>query len=333
MSINKRVRLAARPQGLPKESNWSFDEAPIPTPADGEVLVKVSHVSLDPAMRAWMNEGATYIDDVKVGAVMRAGAVGHVIESKAPGLEEGDAVRGVLGVQQYATAKAKELDRIDTDLAPIERYLGVLGWPGMTAYFGLLDIGKPEKGETVVVSGAAGAVGSATGQIAKIKGCRAIGIAGGPKKCAYIVDELGFDGAIDYKSENLRARLKELCPNRIDIYFDNVGGEVLDAALSRLAMKARVVISGAISQYNDPRFTGPNNYMALLMYRARMEGFVVFDYAKRYPEAASEIVRWMSEGKLQAKEHVIEGIERFPSAILRLFSGEKLGKLVLAVAD
>lgn len=331
--INKQVKLAARPTGMPKDSDWKFAEAPVPEVADGQVLIKITHVSLDPAMRAWMNEGATYIDDVKLDEVMRAGAVGHVLESKSPQLEVGDAVRGVLGVQQYAVASAKAVTKIDTSLAPIERYLGLLGWPGMTAYFGLLDIGKPKEGETVVVSGAAGAVGSATGQIAKIKGCRAIGIAGGPEKCAYIVDELGFDGAIDYKSQDVRAGLRELCPDRVDIYFDNVGGPILDAALSRIARGGRVVISGAISQYNDRHFTGPNNYMALLMYRARMEGFVVFDYEREFPKAAVEIARWMREGKLQTKEHVIEGIENFPSAMGRLFSGEKLGKLVLAVAN
>lgn len=331
--INKQWKLAARPEGLPKDSDWAFEEAPLPEPGEGEVLVKITHVSLDPAMRSWMNAGTTYIEDVKVGEVMRAGTVGQVIQTNASELAVGDAVSGVLGVQQYAVARPKELQRIDASLAPMERYLGSLGWPGMTAYFGLLDIGKPKEGETVVVSGAAGAVGSVAGQIAKIRGCRVIGIAGGPEKCAYLLDELGFDGAIDYKHENVRARLKELCPDRVDIYFDNVGGEILDAVLARLARHARVVISGAISQYNSPKFAGPRNYIALLSARARMEGFVVFDYARECPKAAAEIAGWMVEGKLKTKEHVIQGIERFPSAILRLFSGEKLGKLVLAVAD
>jgi len=329
--MNKQVRLASRPEGLPNDSNWSFDEGPAPTPGDGEVLVKISHISLDPAMRAWMNEGATYIDDVKVGDVMRANCVGEVIESKNPKLQLGDTVQGVLGVQQYALAQSKDLLRIDATLAPVQSYLGVLGWPGMTAYFGLLDIGKAKEHETVVISGAAGAVGSVAGQIAKIKGCRVIGIAGGPDKCAYLIDELGFDGAIDYKNENIRHRLSELCPKRVDVFFDNVGGEILDAVLSKIAMHARIVISGAISQYNNPRFRGPNNYMALLTYRARMEGFVVFDYAKDCGAAAAEIAQWMAEGKLKAKDHIVEGIENFPSAFLRLFTGEKLGKLVLRV--
>lgn len=328
---NKQVRLASRPEGLPNDSNWSFDERPIPTPGDGEVLVKVSHISLDPAMRAWMNEGATYIEDVKVGDVMRANCVGEVIESRSAKLRAGDTVQGVLGVQQYALAEPKDLLKIDATLAPIHSYLGVLGWPGMTAYFGLLDVGKAGEGDTVVISGAAGAVGSVAGQIAKIKGCRVVGIAGGPDKCAYLIDELGFDGAIDYKSENIRNRLSELCPKRVDVFFDNVGGEILDAVLSKIAMHARIVISGAISQYNSPRFRGPNNYMALLTNRARMEGFVVFDYAKECDAAAAEIAQWMAEGKLKAKEHLVEGIENFPSAFLRLFSGEKLGKLVLKV--
>jgi NADPH-dependent curcumin reductase CurA len=328
---NKQVRLASRPEGLPNDSNWSFDEGPVPEPVDGEVLVRISHISLDPAMRAWMNEGATYIDDVKIGDVMRANTVGEVIETKSPKLQVGETVQGVLGVQQYAVAKPKELLKIDASLAPIQSYLGVLGWPGMTAYFGLLDIGKANEGETVVISGAAGAVGSVAGQIAKIKGCRVIGIAGGPVKCRYLIDELGFDGAIDYKNENVRNRLSELCPKRVDVFFDNVGGEILDAVLSKIAMHARIVISGAISQYNNLRFRGPNNYMALLTYRARMEGFVVFDYAKECGEAAAEIAGWMAEGKLKAKEHIVEGIQNFPSALLRLFSGEKLGKLVLKV--
>ncbi|MFW2389332.1 MAG: NADP-dependent oxidoreductase [Polyangiales bacterium] len=329
--MNKQVRLASRPDGLPNDSNWSFDEGPVPEPGEGQVLVKTTYISLDPAMRAWMNEGATYIDDVKVGDVMRASVVGEVISSNAPELKVGDAVQGVLGVQQYAVAKPEELLKIDARLAPVQTYLGVLGWPGMTAYFGLLDIGKAKEGDTVVISGAAGAVGSVTGQIAKLKGCRVIGIAGGPDKCAHLIDELGFDGAIDYKNENIRNRLSELCPKRVDVFFDNVGGEILDAVLSKIAMHARIVISGAISQYNNPRFRGPNNYMSLLTYRARMEGFVVFDYVKECPKAAAEIAAWMAEGKIKNKEHIVEGIENFPSAFLRLFSGEKLGKLVLKV--
>ena len=330
---NKRVKLAARPDGLPKDSDWELEEGPIPEPGDGEVLVKITHVSLDPAMRGWMNPGMTYIEGVELGDVMRAGTVGIVQRSNAPELREGDAVTGIQGVQQYAVAKPKHLQKVDPTLAPLERYLGLLGMPGMTAYFGLLDIGQPQEGQTVVVSGAAGAVGSAVGQIAKIKGCRAVGIAGGSEKCSFVVDELGFDGAIDYKNENVRARLEELCPDRLDIYFDNVGGDILDAVLARLAMHARVVISGAISQYNNKKFSGPNNYIALLSARARMEGFVVFDYAKRYHEAAVEIASWVAEGRIKTEEHVIRGIENFPSAILRLFSGDKRGKLVLAVAE
>ena len=328
---NKQVRLASRPSGLPNDSNWAFEEQPVPEPGEGEVLVKISHISLDPAMRAWMNEGATYIEDVKVGDVMRASTVGAVVASNSDAHAVGDTVQGVLGVQLYAVAKPNELLEVDAKLAPIQSYLGILGWPGMTAYFGLLDIGQAKEGDTVVISGAAGAVGSVAGQIAKLKGCRVVGIAGGPEKCAYLVDELGFDGAIDYKNENIRNRLSELCPKRVDVFFDNVGGEILDAVLSKIAMRARVVISGAISQYNNERFRGPNNYMALLTYRAKMEGFVVFDYVKECSKAAAEIAGWMAAGKVKNREHIVEGIENFPSAFLRLFSGEKLGKLILKV--
>jgi NADPH-dependent curcumin reductase CurA len=265
---------------------------------------------------------------------MRAGGAGHVVASRHPAFREGDAVTGGFGVQEYALSDGKGVHKVDTRFAALPVYLGVLGMPGMTAYFGLLDVGKPQAGETVVVSGAAGAVGSVVGQIARIKGCRAIGIAGGADKCRYLTGELGFDGAIDYKAEDVKAALKQHCPEGIDVYFDNVGGEILDAALARLAMRARIVICGAISQYNNTRpVQGPSNYMSLLVNRASMTGMVVFDYAARYGEAAREMAQWMAAGKLKSREDVVGGgIAAFPEVLLRLFRGENLGKLVLQVA-
>ena len=331
---NRQVRLAARPSGLPKRSDWNFTEEAVPEPAEGEMVVQVSHISLDPAMRGWMNEGKSYIRPVAIGEVMRAGAVGRVVASKHPGFREGDEVAGSFGVQQYAVSDGKGVRKVDTRFAPLPRYLGALGMPGLTAYFGLLDIGKPQPGETVVVSAAAGAVGSVVAQIAKIKGCRVVGIAGGADKSRYLVEELGLDAAIDYKSQDVKEALKRHCPDGIHVYFDNVGGEILEAALARLALHARIVICGAISQYNNtapPK--GPANYMSLLVNRASMTGMVVFDYAARYGEAAREMAQWIAEGKLKAREDIVAGgIDAFPEALLRLFKGENFGKLVLALS-
>jgi NADPH-dependent curcumin reductase CurA len=332
--LNHQIRLAARPVGAVKPSDWSYTEEPVADPPDGELLVKVLYVSLDPAMRGWMNEGRSYVPPVGVGEVMRAGGVGRVIASKHSDFAVGDHLYGVFGVQEYARTDGSSAYKVDPALAPLPVYLGTLGVTGLTAYFGLLDIGQPQPGQTVVVSAAAGAVGSMVGQIARIKGCRAVGIAGGPDKCRFIVDELGFDAAIDYKSEDVKRALAEHCPDRIDVYFDNVGGDILDAALTRLARGARVVICGAISQYNSagPRL-GPANYMALLVDRASMKGFLVFDYADRYAEAIDEMAGWMAAGKLTPKEHVVDGLQSFHDALLKLFKGENVGKLVLKVGD
>ncbi len=330
--VNRQFRLRARPQGLPKDEDWEYREEPVSPAGPGQVLIKTAYISLDPAMRGWMKEGRSYIPPVQLGEVMRAGAVGEVVESQHPDFSVGDSVSGALGVQTWAISDGKGLHKVDPRLAPLPRYLGTLGMPGMTAYFGLLETGQPKPGETVVVSGAAGAVGSVVGQIAKIQGCRVIGIAGGPEKCRYLTEELGFDGAVDYKSDNLHEALKRLCPERIDVYFDNVGGEILDAALARLNMHARIVICGAISQYNATGpIQGPKNYLSLLVNRARMEGIVVFDNAKRYGEAAREMAGWIAAGQLKSKEHIVEGFETFPQTLLLLFSGAKQGKLVLKV--
>ena len=336
---NHQFRLAARPVGLLKASDWSYTEEPVREPADGEVLVKIQYISLDPAMRGWVNEGRSYIPPVGIGEVMRALAAGEVIASNHPEVAVGDHVTGLLGVQEYAVAHGGAVMKVDTSLVALPVYLSTLGMPGMTAYFGLLDIGRPKEGETVVVSGAAGAVGAVVGQIAKLKGARVVGIAGGPEKCRYVVEELGFDAAIDYKAQDVAAGLGEHCPKGIDVYFDNVGGEILDAALAHLARNARVVICGAISQYNATGerglsgMKGPSNYLSLLVNHASMTGFVVSDYGDRYAEGAREMAEWLAAGKVKSREDIAEGLETFPETLLRLFSGENNGKLVLKVAD
>jgi NADPH-dependent curcumin reductase CurA len=330
---NLQCRLAARPNGLPEPSDWSFAEEPAPEPGEGDFLVGVEHISIDPAMRAWMNAGRSYVPPVEIGEVMRAAGIGRVLDSNHPDYEVGEHVYGVFGVQRYAVSDGAGAHKVDISRASAPLYLGTLGISGLTAYFGLLDVGKPEPGQTVVVSGAAGSVGSIAGQIARIKGCRAIGIAGGPDKCAWLTGELGFDAAIDYKGEDVRARLRELAPERVDVFFDNVGGEILESVLARLTRGARVVLSGAISTYNaaGPP-SGPANYMQLLVSRASMTGFVIFDYADRYAEGFSRLSEWLASGELRSREDVIKGdVDQFPNALARLFRGENTGKLVLAL--
>lgn len=331
--INRQVRLAARPSGLPKDSDWEHCQQPLPEPGPGELVVDVSHISLDPAMRGWMNAGASYIDPVEVGDVMRAGGVGTVRASEHPAFAVGDHVYGVFGVQEHALSDGRGVFKIDTSLASAPTYLGTLGMTGLTAYFGLLDVANVKQGDTVVVSGAAGAVGSVAGQIAKIKGARAIGIAGGEQKCRWLTDELGFDAAIDYKREDVKRALREHAPKGVDVYFDNVGGEILDIVLTRLARGARIVICGAVSQYNATQAVrGPSNYLSLLVFRATMTGMVVFDYAERFAEAMAAIAGWMREGRIVSREHIVDGgVDAFPQALLKLFAGENTGKLVLRV--
>jgi NADPH-dependent curcumin reductase CurA len=334
---NRQFRLAARPVGLPKASDWNLTTEPVADPAEGQVLVKVLQLSLDPAMRGWMNEGRSYIPPVGIGEVMRAIGVGKVIASKNPAFAAGDMVAGGFGIQEYCLvedAKRAGLDKIDLRLGGPEKWLNALGMPGMTAYFGLLEVGQPKAGETVVVSGAAGAVGQTVGQVARIKGCRVVGIAGGKAKCDFVVDELKFDACIDYKSGSVRDGLKQHCPKGVDVYFDNVGGDILDTVLTRINRHARVVICGAISQYNNTTpVKGPANYLSLLVNRARMEGMVVFDYAERYGTAVRDIAQWMREGSFISKEDVVDGIENFPATLNKLFSGGNFGKLVLRVAQ
>lgn len=323
----------ARPTGMPKPTDWSYTEEPVREPAEGELLVKILYLSLDPAMRGWMNDLRSYVPPVGIGEVMRAIGVGRVMKSKGRHFAEEDYVTGLLGAQEYATISETWATKIDPAVASLPAHLGVLGMTGKTGYFGLLDIGQPKPGDTVLISAAAGAVGSVAGQIAKIKNCRVIGIAGGAQKCEYIVNELGFDAAIDYKTQDVRKALAEHCPNGVDIYFDNVGGDILDKVLAHLARGARVIICGAISQYNNTGpIVGPANYLSLLVNRARMQGMVVSDYASRFSEATTEMACWIAEGKLVGREHVVAGLKTFPEALTRLFRGENIGKLVLKVS-
>ncbi|MFI1952918.1 NADP-dependent oxidoreductase [Streptomyces xinghaiensis] len=333
-ATNRQIRLAARPVGEVRPEDWEHATAPAEEPGEGRFAGRTRFISLDPAMRGWLDDRPSYLPPVGLGEVMRAGSVVEVTASNHPDYRPGDHVVGTFGVQEHVVSDGKGALKIDVGLAPASTYLGALGMPGMTAYFGLLDVGALKEGETVVVSGAAGAVGSIVGQIAKVKGCRVVGIAGGAEKCALLTDELGFDAAIDYRAGDVKRALREQTPDGIDVYFDNVGGEILDAALTRLAMRARVVICGAISQYNNETpVSGPSNYLSLLVRRARMEGFVVFDYAKRYAEAAQEIAGWIGDGRLKVKEHVVKGtVDDFPETLQMLFRGENVGKLVLELS-
>ncbi|MGK0315699.1 MAG: NADPH-dependent curcumin reductase CurA [Saprospiraceae bacterium] len=333
--MNKQQVLVKRPMGMPDEETWKLVEAEIPELNDGEVLIQNHYISLDPAMRGWMNDAPSYIPPVAIDDVMRAGSIGKVIKSNNhPKYKVGDVLTGWGGVQQYNVSDGEGYYPVDTNLAPMPMYIGTLGMPGMTAYFGILEVGKIKEGDVVLVSGAAGAVGSIVGQIAKIKGCTVIGIAGGKEKCDYLVNDLGFDGAIDYKNENIKAGIKQYCPKGIDVYFDNVGGDILNAALGRLKMHARIVICGAISQYNNTTpIKGPSNYINLLVKRATMQGMVVMDYAQDYRTAAQQMGMWMMEGKLKSKEDIYDGIENFHETFGRLFSGDKKGKLILKVIE
>lgn len=328
---NTRVTLARRPVGMAAREDFSIDEVEIEEPAEGELLVRIGCISLDPAMRGWMNAGPSYVPPVEIGAVMRAFAAGYVEKSNNPKFEPGDAVAGLLGAQTYAVTDGKGITRVDESQAPLERWIGGLGMPGLTAYFGLLEVGKPKEGETVLVSAASGAVGSIVGQIAKIKGCRAVGIAGGPDKCRAVVEELGFDACVDYKAATFNEDLAAACPDGVDVYFDNVGGDILDAALARMNLNGRIAICGLISMYNATELPpGPKNLRYVIVNRLRIQGLLVFDYIKQFREAASDLGRWHSEGKLVMREDVREGgLEAFPDVLNLLYTGGNNGKLVL----
>ncbi len=331
---NRRILLAARPEGMIKESDFRMETVAVEKPGDGEVLVRNEYLSLDPAMRGWMTDRPSYIPPVQLGEVMRGGTVGEVLESKHPDFKAGDKVRAMGGWQDYVVSKPDgRLMKLPEGLPiPITAHLSVLGITGLTAYFGLLDVGQPKEGETVVVSTAAGAVGSIVGQIAKIKGCRAVGLTSTDAKCTWIKEELGYDAAINYKTEEISPALAQHCPKGIDVYFDNVGGEILNAALGQINFKGRVAICGAITQYNATKMPpGPSNYLNLLVKSARMEGFIVMNYLDRAMEGAMQLGQWLMEGKLKYKEEIVDNLENAPTAILRLFNSSNTGKLIVKI--
>jgi NADPH-dependent curcumin reductase len=332
-AINRQLRLISRPVGLPVASNWGLTAEPVPVPGDGELVIEVRYISVDPAMRGWMTDRRSYIPPVALGEVMRALAVGRVVSSNNQAHPEGSWVTGLLGVQEYAISDGTDLLRVDPERGPVSLYIGALGVPGMTAFFGMRDIGRAKTGETVVVSGAAGAVGSIAVQIARIEGCRVVGIAGGAEKCAWLEQELRVDAAIDYKRDDLAQRLREATPDRVDVFFDNVGGEILDLVLARLAVRARIVLCGGISQYNATAPWGPVNYLSLLTNRASMTGLIVFDYQAQYTEAIYQLAAWIDDGRLIVREQIVQGgIDRFPETLRALFAGANTGKLLLALA-
>jgi NADPH-dependent curcumin reductase len=333
-TLNRQVKLARRPPpGLLTRDVFSVEEAPIAEPGSGEFRVAVKFVSLDPAMRGWINEGRSYVPPVPVGGVMRAYAAGYVEASNHPEFKPGDAVQGLFGVQQYAISNGQSVVKVDTTIAPLERWLGGLGMPGWTAYFGLLEVGQPKPGETVVVSAASSAVGSVVGQIAKIKGCRAVGIAGGREKCRYVRDELGFDACVDYKAGNLAQDLKAACPGGIDVNFENVGGEILDSILAQMNRAGRIALCGLISAYNAASPPpGLKNIRLILTQRLKLKGFIIFDWADRIGEAIRDLATWHSQGLLKIREDVREGgPDAFPETLNLIYTGDNHGKLVLKV--
>ena len=332
--VNRQWLLKDRPSGMVDPSHFEWSEVDVPEPGDGEFLVRNLYLSLDPAMRTWMTAMRSYIPPVEIGEVMRGACVGEVLESRHEGYRRGERVLGTFGWQDYALSDgggAIPVTKVPDGIAPTMP-LSVLGITSLTAYFGLKEIGKPKEGETVVVSGAAGATGSVAGQLAKRWGCRVIGIAGGAEKCEWLTGELGFDGAIDYKADNVNERLRELCPKGLDVFFDNVGGDILEAALGNLAWHARIVLCGAIANYNADVPRGPRNYMNLLVRRSRMEGFVVFDYFPRSDEAMAELVPMVTDGTLRHREDIRDGLERAPEALVDLYTGANTGKLLVKIA-
>ena len=331
---NKLIRLIKRPLGFPSEDTWKLDEEILSPLNENEILIENHYISFDPAMRGWLNETRSYIEPVKIGEVMRAGSIGKVLESKNSKFSKGDIVSGWAGVQQYSINNGKGFFKISPGNIDLPVFLGTLGMPGMTAYFGLLDVLKPKENETLVVSGAAGAVGSLVSQIAKIKGCKVIGIAGSEEKCNWLKNDLKVDGVIDYKTDNLNSKLKELCPDGIDMYFDNVGGEITEAVINRFNIGGRMSICGQISGYNSETLQpGPRNWINILVKRLKIQGFIVFDYQARAKEAFVDMSKWMAEGKLQHKNHIVDGLENAVTSLKMLFSGENKGKMIVKISD
>ena len=330
MTQNRRVLLASRPSGWVSEGNFRIEEAPVPQPAEGEVLVKNLWLSLDPYMRGRMSDAKSYVKGVDIGEVMVGQTVGEVLVSRHAALKEGDKVLTQLGWQLFGTTK--EATRIDDTRAPLSYYLGILGMPGMTAYFGLKEIGQPKPGETVVVSAASGAVGSVVGQLARLWGGRAVGIAGGQRKCDYVTRELGFDACVDYKAANIAEALKRACPAGVDVYFDNVGGAIFDTVLPQMNLFSRVVVCGLISDYNATEPYGIRNWRSVLVNRIRLQGMIVFDWRNRYGEALTALSRYCAEGKLKYRESVVEGLENAPRGLIALLQGQNFGKQLVKLA-
>ena len=331
--INRQILLKSRPVGAPSEANFELVEASVPEPADGQYLTKTVYLSLDPYMRGRMSGAKSYTDPQPLNAVMQGGTVGQVVISRHPGFAEGDYVLGFDGWQEYALSDGKGARKLDPSSAPLSYALGVLGMPGLTAYAALLDVGRPKPGETVVVSAAAGAVGSVVGQIAKIKGCRVVGLAGTDEKCSIVIDEFGFDACINYKTADLDSSLRAACPDGIDIYYDNVAGRILEAVLKQINQGARIPLVGLISQYNATELPPGPNLIPLLVKRAMIQGFLVFDHFHRTPDFLREVLGWIDEGKIKYREHIVRDLESAPRAFLGLFEGENVGKLIVQIGE
>lgn len=328
---NIQVLLKKRPEGMLEDTDFELIKSPIPSLEEGELLIRNQYISLDPAMRGWMNAGTTYIPGVPLGTPMRALTAGEVIASRHADFPVGTSISGLLGAQTHAKSDGKGLQKLDLEMGHMSLHLGILGMPGMTAYFGLLDKGKPQAGENVFITGAAGIIGSTVGQIAKLKGCNVYGTAGTDAKCNYLLEECGFDGVINYKTANVQEELTKLIPDKIHVFYDNVGGPIMDMALGHLARGARMIICGAISQYNNSEMYGPKNYMKIVTARGYISGIIVFDYIKRYPEAVEQYSKWLASGQIKTQEHVFEGIENFAPVLRKLFTGENFGKLLLKI--
>ena len=336
LEVNRQILLRKRPVGVPAIGDFEEAEAPVRVPAVGEVLLKNLYLSIDPAIRGWMSEAKSYLPPIGIGEPIRSGALSEIIESKAEGWSVGQVVQALAAWESYSVVSSRMLHgKVRTiEGIPLSTMLSVLGGTGLTAYFGLLAVGKPRTGETVLVSAAAGGVGSIVGQIAKLKGCRTVGLTGSDEKCCWLTEELGYDAAINYKTTNLRPAMDDACPNGIDVFFDSVGGEILNTALTRLNQHGRVVVCGAISQINEAKLPpGPSNYLQLLAKSARMEGFTTLDFASRFDEARADLARWIREGRIRYRDDIVEGLNEAPAHLLRLFSGEHRGKLLVKLAD